>query len=65
MSAWESVARFCSRVYGLNVIWSERYYVCPGCEDVIFEKEYNNWDDFHSEDETQPFCPICGYRYGS
>lgn len=52
---WEKVARIIDRVYG-NVNWDERFYICPQCDEPIYEEDYpfmllNEAGDVH--------CPIC------
>lgn len=52
---WEAAANIAEEVYGVYVNWEERYFVCPECDDVVYECDW--------EDEDLSVCPICGYEF--
>lgn len=39
-------------IYGGYVDWEERFYICPECEEPIYE------DDWRDENVI---CPVCGF----
>lgn len=52
---WEDNARYVERVYGAYVDWEERFYICPYCEEPIYECDWN-------EKELSDFlCPVCEF----
>lgn len=55
MSAWERNAHHASDVYGVYVDWAERFYICPECEEPVYECDWRE----HELEEF--FCPICEY----
>lgn len=50
---WEARAKEAKEVYGAYVDWEERFYICPWCEEPVYECDWDNGDliDF--------LCPIC------
>lgn len=55
---WEVNANYVVETYGGCVDWDEKYYVCPECQELIYEED---WD----EDEMGAFiCPICEFTEG-
>ena len=51
-SIWEQVASKLEREEGAFINWDERFFVCPNCEEIIYE-----------EDMTSDACPVCGYLF--
>lgn len=49
---WESAAKMCEIVYGIFVDWEEKFFICPECDEPIYECD---WYDHHNWD----MCPIC------
>ncbi len=49
---WEKFAKFVSETYGAFVDWDERFFICPECEEPIYECDWEE-EDFSS-------CPVCG-----
>ena len=52
---WENNARYVERVYGAYVDWDERFYICPECEEPVYE------DDWTENDLCDSLCPVCGW----
>ena len=54
---WYEAALYCEETYGVYVAWSleERYFICPECDEPIFESDWEGHDF-----ET---CPICEYYF--
>ena len=48
---WEDAARFCEKTFGIYVNWEERFFICPECDDLVAEEDW--------EDENLVMCPIC------
>ena len=53
MNTWESNARFAEKTYGVYVDWEERFYVCPFCDEPVYE------EDWEEEELAEFLCPIC------
>ena len=53
MTQWEKNAYDVERVYGGYVDWTDRFYDCPWCGDMVYECD---WSD---EELKGVFCPIC------
>lgn len=52
---WEDNARYVERIYGAYVDWEERFYICPVCEEPVYECDWN-------ETELCDFlCPVCEF----
>lgn len=52
---WENNARYLEKVYGTYVDWEEKFYICPECDEPVYECD---WD----ENELCDFyCPICEF----
>lgn len=49
---WEKNAIIIETIYGGYVDWEERFYICPECEEPIYE------DDWRGENVI---CPVCGF----
>lgn len=52
---WEDNANYVQYICGGHVDWDERFYICPECEEPVYECD---WD----EDELREICPICGFE---
>ncbi len=48
---WESCAKFCEETFGCYVDWEERFFICPECQEPIYEYDW--------EDHDWSMCPIC------
>lgn len=53
MNVWENNAMKVDTEYGAYVDGEERFYICPECEELIYESD---WGD---EDLIKNLCPIC------
>lgn len=52
-NSWELNANTVREVYGGHVDYEERFYICPYCEEPIYEEDW-------SEETMAAFmCPIC------
>ena len=52
---WEFNAPIVEIVYGMQVDWDERFYICPACGEPIYECD---WPD----DVLDEFiCPVCEF----
>lgn len=51
--AWEKVAKMCEEIFGAYVDWEERFFICPECDEPIYECD---WEDFI-------ICPICEFEW--
>lgn len=52
---WEQNARAVEEIYGGYVDWNERFYICPECEEPIYEY------DWSVNQLTEAYCPVCGF----
>lgn len=50
---WEKVAKMCEEIFGSYVDWEERFFICPECDEPIYECD---WEDF-------TICPICEFEW--
>lgn len=58
MIQWEENAKTVEQIYGEFVDWEERFYLCPDCEEPVYECDW-------SEEALKKFlCPICEFREG-
>lgn len=48
---WKQAAKFCEETFGIFVNWEERFFICPECDEVLLEED---WDEHNWES-----CPIC------
>ena len=48
---WEQAAEYCYLTFGIQVDYEEGFFVCPECDEVLLEED---WDEHNWE-----FCPIC------
>ena len=53
MTRWEKNARLARAEYGAYVEWENRFYICPFCEEPVYEED---WSD---EELDEFLCPIC------
>ena len=57
-SWWEVNANIVEKVYGGFVDYEERFYICPNCEEPVYECDWLDWD-------FEGFvCPVCEWREG-
>lgn len=52
-NAWDLNANTAKKTYGSYVDYEERFYICPFCEDLVYEED---WTD---EQLCDFLCPIC------
>lgn len=53
---WEKNAKYVEQVYGAYVDWDERFYICPVCEESVYECDWN-------ETKLSNFlCPVCEFN---
>ena len=52
-NAWELNANTVKEVYGGYVDYEERFYICPFCDEPVYEED---WTD---EQLCDFMCPIC------
>lgn len=50
---WESAAKMCEIVYGIYVDWEERFFICPECDEPIYECDFNDF----------AICPVCEFKW--
>ena len=55
MKIWEINAEYVEAIYGSSVDLDERFYICPECNEPVYEC------DWTEEDLKQNLCPICGF----
>lgn len=49
---WAAAAKHCEKVFGTFVDWEERFFICPECDDPIYECDWG-------EDHDWSMCPVC------
>lgn len=52
---WSEVAKVVENDFGMYVDWEERFFICPACQDVIYECDFNK-----NVVLALGYCPICG-----
>jgi len=52
---WNEVAKVVENDFGMQVDWEERFFVCPECQDVVYECDFNKDSVL-----ALGYCPICG-----
>ena len=53
INRWEENAKCVEDVYGGYVNWDDRFYICPECDEAVYEVDWDN-------DDLENFmCPIC------
>ena len=55
ISEWELLALRCEKIYGVQVDFNERFFICPECGEPIYECDW-------SDDELET-CPVCGFGW--
>ena len=55
ISKWELLALNCEKIYGVQVDWEDRFFICPECGEPIYECD---WD----VDELD-VCPVCEFEW--
>lgn len=48
---WEKAAKFCEETFGTFIDWEERFFICPECDEPIYECDF--------PDHGWYFCPVC------
>lgn len=51
--SWIEAACLCETVYGTYVDWEGRFFICPECDEPIYEEDW--------EDTDLSFCPVCEF----
>lgn len=51
--SWEEAAGLIESAYGTWIDWEERFFLCPECDEPIYEED---WDDF-------TICPVCEFEW--
>ena len=55
---WEANADLVEKVYGGFVDYEERFYICPNCDEPVYECDW-------SERDCENFvCPVCEWGEG-
>lgn len=58
--AWENIARWVSRDYGVQVDWEEEFFICPECGEPIYKCDWQEEDYFLGHKFTGTvYCPVC------
>ena len=52
---WEVNAGIVQKYYGGYVDWEERFYLCPECDEPVYECD---WDEY---DLSTFLCPVCEF----
>lgn len=52
IETWQEAAIYCEENFGSFVNWTERYFICPECNEPIYEED---WEDRYYWDS----CPVC------
>ena len=52
---WSEVAKVVENDFGMQVDWEERFFVCPECQDPVYECDFNK-----NIVLALGYCPICG-----
>ena len=52
---WEANAKIIEEVYGGYVDWKERFYLCPECDEPVYEC------DWSTQELANEICPCCGF----
>lgn len=55
---WEKIAHDVEIIYGTFVDWEERFFICPECDEPIYEADWNDEDYMYGLEDTY-MCPIC------
>lgn len=53
---WEKIAKKIEKVYGSIVDWDERFFICPECDEPIYEVDYPYIELTMANDAI---CPVC------
>ena len=60
MSVWEKFAHKVQEIYGVYVDWEERFFICPECEEPIYEDDWRDSDYCLGHTfEGNWYCPVC------
>ena len=52
---WADTAKYCEETYGSFVDWDERFFICPECEEPVYEEDLS--------DDGWQTCPVCGFNF--
>ena len=52
---WNEVAKVVENDFGMQVDWEEKFFVCPECQEVVCECDFNKDSVL-----ALGYCPICG-----
>jgi hypothetical protein len=56
IKTWKQAAKFCEKTYGSYVDWDEGFFICPECDDPIYECDWEDCDDWD-------VCPVCDFNF--
>lgn len=48
---WREAAHYCHMTFGVHVDYEERFFMCPECDEPIYEEDWEGYD--------LSMCPIC------
>ena len=54
-ATWKDMAVFCEVTFGSHVDYEEGFFICPECDEPLYEDDYPG-HDFHT-------CPICEVKF--
>lgn len=57
MNNWEQIANDVESEYGGYVDWYDRFFICPECEEPIYECDWENSDFVDKHGDF--ICPVC------
>ncbi len=58
--AWEKIARYVEKTYGVQVDWDEEFFICPECGEPIYECDWNEEDySLGHKFNGTAYCPVC------
>ena len=52
---WKETAKYCEKTFGVYVNWEERFFICPSCEEPLYEED---WEEHNFRE-----CPICEFNF--
>ena len=53
--SWRSAASYCEDTYETYVDWDERFFICPECDEPLYESDWEDWNWVS--------CPICEFNF--
>ena len=51
---WSEVAKVVENDFGMQVDWEERFFICPECDEPIYEEDWDKDAILESG-----YCPVC------